>query len=487
MYFNRLSQITGAEVEHKANSGLISPFRISCQNIESIVAFFDLILIIFACVAAGVLYHYVWLGEDTGVGFDFAFGAANGLLYVYVAATRGLYRLPVLLAFAQYSARLVVTWAIVGLFATSCLLLVPGQGVIYGSVITAGVLQIVLLFLIRWAWQRLSRSMMAAGSLAGSRVLTIGEPAELLRLSSSVLFRYFGLSEVGRVSVKSNHGPASDEVLAAIDRALHEAREKGVQEFVLALRWSSKELLETVRERLQASPLPVRLLPDYTIRSVLGRRAMSTGGPSLTLEVQRAPLTPVEMAMKRSLDLVCASIAILLLSPLLIIVATAVKLDSSGPIIFRQRRNGFNSKQFVIFKFRTMSVLEDGTKITQAKRGDHRVTRVGQLLRRSSIDELPQLFNVLKGDMSLVGPRPHALAHDNEYKGLIAKYAFRHHVKPGITGWAQVHGLRGETGLLEQMAERVKLDLWYVNHWSFGLDINILLRTCFEVMRNRAY
>ncbi len=176
-----------------------------------------------------------------------------------------------------------------------------------------------------------------------------------------------------------------------------------------------------------------------------------------------------------------------MLSPLLIGVAIAIKLDTRGPVIFRQRRNGFNSLQFVIFKFRTMTVCEDGQQIKQAQRNDKRVTQVGKFLRRSSIDELPQLFNVLIGDMSLVGPRPHAIAHDDEYKRLIAKYAFRHHVKPGITGWAQVNGLRGETGQLNQMIDRIKLDLWYINHWSFGFDISILVRTCFEVFRNRAY
>lgn len=287
--------------------------------------------------------------------------------------------------------------------------------------------------------------------------------------------------------MSAKHGPVSDDVLVDLDRALHEAREYGVEEFAVALRWSSKELLETVRTRLRASPLPVRLLPDHTIRSVLGRRALSTRGPALTVELQRAPLTSVERAFKRGLDIVASAAAILLLSPLLIGTAIIIKLDSPGPAIFRQRRNGFNTQPFVILKFRTMTVQEDGATITQARRGDHRVTRVGQFLRRSSMDELPQLFNVLWGDMSLVGPRPHALAHDNEYKALIAKYAFRHHVKPGITGWAQVNGLRGETGRLEQMVERVRLDLWYVNHWSFSLDINILVRTCFEVLRNRAY
>ena len=134
-----------------------------------------------------------------------------------------------------------------------------------------------------------------------------------------------------------------------------------------------------------------------------------------------------------------------------------------------------------------MTVLEDGPAITQACRGDLRATRIGKFLRRSSIDELPQLINVLKGDMSLVGPRPHAVAHDKQYKISIADYGFRHHFKPGITGWAQVNGLRGETRSVDKMTERVKLDLWYINNWSLGFDIYILLRTCFEVLRDRAY
>ena len=186
------------------------------------------------------------------------------------------------------------------------------------------------------------------------------------------------------------------------------------------------------------------------------------------------------------MDIVVSLMAIVIFLPLFLIAAMAVYLDSSGPIIFRQRRSGFNGKEFVIFKFRTMTVLEDGPIVTQACRDDLRVTRIGKFLRRSSLDELPQLFNVLKGDMPLAGPRPHALAHDKAYRGHIADYAFRDHVKPGMTGWAQVNGLRGETISPGQMAERVKLDLWYINNWSPRLDIIILLRTCFEVVRDRA-
>jgi undecaprenyl-phosphate galactose phosphotransferase/putative colanic acid biosynthesis UDP-glucose lipid carrier transferase len=167
------------------------------------------------------------------------------------------------------------------------------------------------------------------------------------------------------------------------------------------------------------------------------------------------------------------------------IVALAIKLDSPGPVVFVQNRHGFNGRRFRIFKFRTMCVLEDDASIKQAQRLDKRVTRIGAWLRKSSIDELPQLFNVLIGDMSLVGPRPHAAAHDSYYADLINEYAMRQHVKPGITGWAQIHGYRGETSTVEMMKARIDLDLWYVGNWSLLLDLLIVLRTIMEVVRSR--
>ena len=164
-----------------------------------------------------------------------------------------------------------------------------------------------------------------------------------------------------------------------------------------------------------------------------------------------------------------------------------MKLNSTGPIIFRQRRNGFDQRPFWIYKFRTMTVMEDGDIVIQARRNDARVTRVGRTLRRSSIDELPQLWNVIKGEMSLVGPRPHALAHDKQFSTLIHNYYFRHHVKPGITGWAQVNRLRGEIGHDDHIKRRVELDLWYIDNWSLMLDLKIMIRTFFSVLDVEAY
>jgi exopolysaccharide biosynthesis polyprenyl glycosylphosphotransferase len=185
------------------------------------------------------------------------------------------------------------------------------------------------------------------------------------------------------------------------------------------------------------------------------------------------------------MDIVIASVALVFLLPVMVLTAIAIKLDGPGPVIFRQRRKGFNGQEFVMLKFRTMSVQEDGAVVSQAMRNDPRVTAVGRLLRSASIDELPQLVNVLSGEMSLIGPRPHALAHDDYFQKIVSDYAFRHHVKPGLTGWAQCNGSRGATPSAEQIERRIKLDLWYINNWSLLLDVQILFKTFFEVIRKR--
>jgi exopolysaccharide biosynthesis polyprenyl glycosylphosphotransferase len=206
------------------------------------------------------------------------------------------------------------------------------------------------------------------------------------------------------------------------------------------------------------------------------------------VEMQGTPLTRIESGAKRLMDIVVASVSLIALLPLLILTAIAIKLDSRGPVIFRQRRHGFNGQTFMIYKFRTMKVQEDGAAVVQARKADPRTTRIGRILRETSIDELPQLLNVLLGNMSIVGPRPHALVHDHEYGKMIANYAFRHHVKPGITGWAQVNGFRGGTPQLELMQRRIQHDLWYIDNWSLSLDMLIVIKTMFEVLRrNNAY
>ena len=195
--------------------------------------------------------------------------------------------------------------------------------------------------------------------------------------------------------------------------------------------------------------------------------------------------TSESLDAKRVLDFAAAALLIVLFSPLLALVSLAVMLDSRGPLMFAQRRTGLNGKTFPILKFRSMHVMEDGAEVKQAAKGDARITRVGRIIRKLSLDELPQLFNVLAGDMSLVGPRPHAVAHDEYYGAALPGYAVRQQVKPGITGWAQINGARGETPTLAHMQARVDLDAWYVENTSLALDLLILARTPLEVLRTR--
>ena len=208
-------------------------------------------------------------------------------------------------------------------------------------------------------------------------------------------------------------------------------------------------------------------------------------GPNNALRFAQKPMSDVAVLIKRSMDLLLASLALALLSPFLLLAAAAIVIDSPGPVIFRQARRGFNGETFMIWKFRSMSVTESGHAMTQARPHDPRVTRIGRFIRATSIDELPQLVNVLLGQMSLVGPRPHAISHDAELSTRMAQYAHRQRIKPGITGWAQVNGFRGETANAAQLEGRVAHDIYYIDNWSLLLDIWVLILTIFSPAARR--
>ncbi len=239
------------------------------------------------------------------------------------------------------------------------------------------------------------------------------------------------------------------------------------------------ELLEELRDTTAS----IYYLPDIFVFDLIQARSISIDGiPALSM--CETPLFGYRAIAKRATDVLISSVALVLAAPLMIAIAILVWLSSPGPIIFRQRRYGLNGEEIIVYKFRTMTVTEDGATIVQAKKADPRTTRVGQFLRRYSLDELPQLINVLEGPMSLVGPRPHAVAHNEMYRKLIKGYMVRHKVKPGITGLAQVNGLRGETQTIAQMEARVRYDLEYLRNWSLGLDMEILAKTAVRVFND---
>ncbi|HEX7911441.1 MAG TPA: undecaprenyl-phosphate glucose phosphotransferase [Paraburkholderia sp.] len=224
----------------------------------------------------------------------------------------------------------------------------------------------------------------------------------------------------------------------------------------------------------------IRLIPDLRDFALAKPAFVNVHGlPAINLVA--SPLTPNVEWPKRLFDCLFAAFVLLSISPLLVMIAIAVRFSSPGPILFRQMRKGVDGREFAIYKFRTMHQhVEEAGRLTQARRGDKRITRVGAFLRKTSLDELPQFINVLKGQMSVVGPRPHAVEHDELYKDLVDDYMYRYRIKPGITGWAQINGLRGETDRVEKMAARVMFDLYYIQNWSFWLDIKIIGMTFFK-------
>ena len=271
---------------------------------------------------------------------------------------------------------------------------------------------------------------------------------------------------------------AAEAGQAAILSALvAEARERDLDLVIIAFGYAPGDKIEAVLAALRTLPVEVRLYLDLGGQTTI--RGISSLNGLHRLEIQRRPISEWNVVLKAAEDYLVAGIAVVLLSPLLLLIAVAIRLDSKGPVLFRQRRHGFNHRVFSVWKFRTMNVMEDGEDMVQAVAGDHRVTRVGRILRRTSLDELPQIFNVLKGEMSVVGPRPHPLALNNRYQELMASYSSRHKVKPGITGWAQINGLRGATADPALMNRRVELDLEYIENWSIWADLKIIAATPF--------
>jgi undecaprenyl-phosphate galactose phosphotransferase/putative colanic acid biosynthesis UDP-glucose lipid carrier transferase len=478
------------EVSEPASNGgsnYLSRF-ISFNNIGPLVSILDFALIVLASVAAGIIYHLVEFDQIGETSTFAVIGYGTGILFVLIMKSRGLYRPMALMSTANQLRGVTLAWIVVLLLLTSILFLLKiGAGFSRGSTIAFGILGLGLLLPFRAGIAALLSDAAEQGLLRGRRAILIGDHDELKSSFSARLFQQWGIQEVGRVELPSlqSTGAVLDKLdAAAVERAVAMAMSQYADEIVLALSWTDTRRRDLICGHLRILPLPVMLLPDRSVASILSKPLVEVG-PVIAVQVQRAPLSRTELFCKRVFDLFFAIPALVLLSPLLLIVAVMIKLDSRGPVIFRQRRNGFGGRIFTIYKFRTMTVLEDGTAIRQATKRDARVTRVGRLLRATSIDELPQFYNVLRGDMSLVGPRPHAVAHDSEFSQLIANYAFRHHVKPGITGWAQVHGFRGETPQLETMQRRVEHDLWYINNWSLWLDLRILAQSCVEVMRQR--
>ncbi len=268
-------------------------------------------------------------------------------------------------------------------------------------------------------------------------------------------------------------------------RLVSKVEELGAHEVWLCLPLSEGGGIRSIMYALRHHTVAVRFIPEWDDIPLLNHKVSHIAG-FYSLDLSCSPMDGPPRFLKRLEDLVLGTLICLLIAPICLLIAILVKLTSRGPVLFKQYRTGINGKNFKVYKFRSMVVhKEKAGGVTQATKNDARITRVGAFLRRTSLDELPQFFNVLQGRMSIVGPRPHALSHNEYYKDLVESYMQRHKVKPGITGWAQVSGYRGETDTLEKMQKRVEYDLWYIDNWSLWLDLRIIFLTVFKGFINR--
>lgn len=451
--------------------------------VEHVVLCADIATILCASIVSTLLYQAQKGHAAADLGNALGLALVSAACLVCLLKTYGLYQPVELLVLRNqiravclaWTSSVLLIWAVYG-FATH-----PGTSKQTGLLFV--VVGLGLLLAERWGVKVLLGRALSGRKFANTNIVLISDQPLSKNVGLSETLSMHGYFVKGRFSLPPfGFGPACRRRLTA--RVIDHIRTCQLDQVVVEAdpeRWP--ELRAFVAD-LRVLPFPIIFVPVGTTSELL-RHPKRSLGSAVCVELQRGPLTPLECGIKRMIDVIGAGLALAMLAPLLALTAVAIKLDSPGPVFFRQQRCGFNGRIFLIRKFRTMHVLEDGPVILQANRADRRVTRVGKWLRRTSFDELPQLLNVLDGSMSLVGPRPHAVAHDSEFDKLVRNYALRHRVRPGLTGWAQVHGCRGPTPTAVMVETRVQYDLWYIDNWSLGLDLAILLRTPVEVLRGR--
>lgn len=280
------------------------------------------------------------------------------------------------------------------------------------------------------------------------------------------------------------HADALGRVLGRVDDVVEHVKREGIHNVYITLPLTAQPRIVELLSKLQDTTTSVHYAPDvFGINVIQGQLQDINGVPVVSL--LESPITGTNHLIKRATDIVLASLILVAISPVLAVLAWGVKRSSPGPVLFKQRRTGLDGKEILVYKFRSMTTQDNGSVVQQATRGDSRITPFGAFIRRTSLDELPQLFNVLLGSMSLVGPRPHAVAHNEQYRKIVQAYMLRHKVRPGMTGWAQVNGFRGETDTVEKMAARVHYDLEYLRNWSLALDLKIIARTVRVVLFDR--
>jgi len=436
---------------------------------------------IFAASLIAAFFYVLLLGTPEGMARLAGVALPTSVVFAAVAKSCNMYQPKALLELRSQVRSVCIIWfGVFGLLVATTLTLQMKGAIPLDFALIFGVVGLAALSAQRVFLRDTLRKGLAERRFSGRKIILITDGAgrDLVNTLSDLGFfveKHFTLP----VSRSSQRRQAE-----LIGKIIDRTRETEIREIFFGVSPDHWSRTKHVVAALRVLPLPVRLIPTGASSDLFYRPSTELGS-ARCVELQHGPLSPVALFAKRALDIGLATTLLTVLSPLLLFVAIAIKLDSRGPAIFKQQRCGFNGRRFTIYKFRTMSVLEDGPTIVQAQANDARVTRLGGWLRKTSIDEIPQLLNVLEGSMSIVGPRPHAIAHDNEFNKAVSNYAYRRRVKPGLTGLAQIKGFRGPTPTPAAIERRVQHDLLYIDNWSLALDLMILMQTPIELFRGR--
>jgi len=436
----------------------------------------DAVVIFASAVAANLIYRVVFGGFMPPLEVVAAGGLAVTIMVIGVSAQRGEYDLQVYLRKSGQMTRTFGVWNLV--FMVFLALGFATKTTSVFSRVSASAFYLVGyigLVMMRRLMVDLADVMLEKHLVNARRLVIVGFEDRLAEFEGSPQMFGKGVDLVSLIVLRDNQAYIADDLaLAAAAVRMHRA-----DDVLLAIPWSRHEVIEPCTAAFLRTPAEIHLDADRLLER-FGEARFVRLGPLSGLRITRPYLSLLQRMEKRLFDITVSATALLLLGPFLMLIGLAIRLDSPGPALFRQTRYGFNQEPFRIYKFRTMRVMENGAKVVAATRDDPRLTRLGAFLRRTSIDELPQLINALKGEMSVVGPRPHAMAHDQRYVDRLSRYARRHNVKPGITGWAQVQGYRGEIRNDQDMMGRLDHDLYYVDNWSLWLDVKIMFMTVFS-------
>jgi Undecaprenyl-phosphate glucose phosphotransferase len=450
-----------------------APVRVPTSMVLDILMLWEILLVVAAAGCAKLLYVAFYLDSEQPHQPYLVAGLAGGVAIHYLMRVRGLYDPAAFTGWASRVGELLVTigLAFLMIIAIAYVLKISAD---YSRGWMLTWLALASLFLVaNRPFASRGLIWLASNGFTSRRIAIIGS-GDVADQLAQTLRATPGIAVMGVFADAATPGQNSQQ--ASIADLISIGERNHVDEVVIALSEAPQRRTEQLIHELSVLPVDMWLCPAEFNMPILSTARLGTLS---LLQVKPKPIRDWGYVLKLALDYVAGIISLIVFAPVMAVVALLIKLDSRGPVLFRQRRHGYNHRVIDVYKFRTMSVAENGDRVDQARANDPRVTRIGRFLRKTSLDELPQLFNVMKGEMSLVGPRPHAVAHNQHYRERLERYANRHCVKPGMTGWAQIKGFRGPTEDPEKMRKRVQMDLYYIENWSLWLDIKILVMTPF--------